>query len=663
MARSRVRRSGVGVTLALVVSGMLAGIGASPASADVTAVTGSACGYFSNVSLFGGPKNLEGCGQPASAAATSASPSVTLPPGGSATPITATDADGATAQYGPAKLFSGQYPNAANDPTQSLTSPPSGPLSVSTVGTTGPSGTVTSSASVGQGTQGTADPNQPRGIGPGPVVADAVSSTCTASASGVSASTAVTNGVLVTSTDSGGAALDSEPVPANPPANYTRTGTITNVGDNFRAVYNEQTTGADGSITVDAVHLYLLGPTAIGDLVIAQSVCGVTATAAATTTTAPGATTTTAPGASTTRLAAATTTTVAAGTMTAQAAGATTAQAAGATTTTTSAGTTTTAGTSGAAASVSGSACGYFANVSLFGGPKNLRGCGQPADAPAGDASPSVTLPAGGSATPITATDPDGATAEYGPAKLFSGQYPADPNAPAPPSGPLTVSTQGTTDAGGTVTSSASVTMPRGVGPGPIVADGVASTCTASSTGASGSTTVTNGTLVTSTTPDGSAKDSEPVPANPPANYTKTGTITNVGDNFRVVYNEQTTGTDGSITVDAVHMYLLGPTAVGDLVIAQSVCGRGAALASSTGGGATAGGGSAAGAGGAGGMATTGVEVLRMVGLALILLVAGCSVRRWVPSPAVVAFRQRVMPWTRRTPFSGRRPRRRPSSS
>jgi hypothetical protein len=156
----------------------------------------------------------------------------------------ATDADGATAQYGPAKLFSGQYPNAANDPTQSATSPPSGPLSVSTVGTTGPSGSVTSTASVTQGTQGTADPNQPRGIGPGPIVADAVSSTCTAS----------------------------------------------NVGDNFKVVYNEQIPGADGSITVNAVHMSLLGPTAVGDLIIAQSVCGRGATTGGATTTGAGST-------------------------------------------------------------------------------------------------------------------------------------------------------------------------------------------------------------------------------------------------------------------------------------------------------------------------------------------------------------------------------------
>ncbi|HEX3621688.1 MAG TPA: choice-of-anchor P family protein [Acidimicrobiales bacterium] len=637
--------------LLVLFSGVLAGVASSPASAQVSAVKGSACGYFTNVSLFGGPSSLEGCGQPASAAATSASPSVTLPAGGSATPITAAKPEGATAQYGPATLFSGQYPNATNDPTHNAQAPASGPISVSTVGTTGATGSVTSSASIGQGTQGTTDPNQPRGVGPGPVIADAVASMCSASASGVSASTTITNGVLVTSTTADGSPLNTEPVPANPPANYTRTGVITNVGDSFRAVYNEQTTAADGSITVDAVHVYLLGPTAVGDLVIAQSVCGVTAVAATTTTTAAGATTTTAAGATTTTtVAGATTTTAAAGTTT-------TTAAAGTTTTTAAGGTTTTTAGSGQLASVSGSACGYIANVSLFGGPKMLRGCGQASDAPATSASPSVTLPAAGSTTPVTATDSDGATAEYGPAKLFSGQYPAgDANAPAPPSGPITVSTQGTTDPSGSVTSSASIGLPRGVGPGPVTADGVSSTCSASSSGATASTTITNGILVTSTNADGIANDTQPVPANPPANYTRTGTITNVGDNFRVVYNEQTTGSDGSITVNAVHLFLLGPTAVGDLVIAQSVCGRGVLTSA---GGSGAGTGTVGGSSGSVGLSNTGIEVAKMVGLALLLLFVGVNLSHWVPQPAVAAVRRRLMPWTRRSLIVGRRSGRR----
>jgi len=619
------------VTLAVVGSAVIAGVGSQPAVADVTTVTGSACAYFANVSLFGGPAMRRGCGQPADAPANNLAPAVVLPPSGGS-PVVADDADGAFAQYGPAFLFSGQYPNAANDPTGNAPAPPSGPLHVSTQGTTGPNGAVMSTASVAPGTQGTADPNQPRGVGPGPIIADAVSSTCAATetnpatgAKSVTGSTTITNGTLVLTTDANGAPATSEPVPATPPANYTRTGTITNVGDNFKVVYNEQTTDGNGVLTVNAVHMTLLGPTAVGDLVIGQSVCGIATVAGTTTTTLVGTTTTTGAGTTTTTVAATTTTTAPA-----------------ATTTTAGGGATTTSTAPAASGDVSGGACGYFSEVSLFGGPRNRRGCDQPADAPASNASPSVTLPAGGSASPVSATDTDGATAQYGPAKLFSGQYPSnDPNADAPPSGPITVSTQGTP--GGSVTSTASISLPRGVGPGPIVADGVRSTCTAGASGLTASTTITNGTLVTSTTADGSALDTQPVPVNPPVNYTRTGTITNVGDNFRVVYNEQTQS-GGSITVNAVHMYLLGPTAVGDLVIAQSRCGRtaGGTITATGTGGVTAGGG--------GRVASTGTNVVRTVAVALLLVAAGAHVRHlapqleWMEPTAGGGFRRRRWP-------------------
>ncbi len=614
-------------------------VGVQPAAADVTAVKGSACGYFASVSLFGGPAGQRGCGQPGDAPATNASPSVTLPSTGSSTPIEATDADGATAEYGPAKIFSGQYP-AGSD-----VAPPSGPITVRTQGTLGASGSVTSSASV----------TLPRGVGPGPIVADGVSSTCTASQSGVTASTTITNGILETKYDATTQdATETEPVPGSPSVNYTRTGTIDHVGDSYRAVFNEQVTGSDGSITVNAVHLYLLGPTAVGELVIGQSVCGVTATASTTTTTTGGATTTTQAGATTTttQAGATTTTTVAGATTTTQAA-ATTTTASQATTTTAAAAETTT--TTAAAGEVSGGACGYFASVGLFGGPQNRRGCGQPASAPATNASPSVSLPASGSASPITASDDDGAFAEYGPAKIFAGRY-APGSDTAPSSGPITVSTQGTP--GGTVTSSASVGSPRGVGPGPVIADAIRSTCSVSGSGRSASTTITNGTLETKY--DAGSQDpiaTEDVPANPPVNYTRTGTLDHVGDSYRVVYNEQITEGD-SIIVNAVHLYLLGPTAVGELVIAQSRCGRGAGGS----GGGSGGGGTATGAS-SGSVASTGTNALRMVALALLLVAAGAQVKRWAPQlewSETAADRRRRRAWPRRAGRPRRRPARRP---
>ena len=662
MAQSRVRPGRVWAVVIVLVAGILAGVGSEePASADVTAVSGSACAYYTDVSLFGGARMRRGCGQTENVPAGN-SPSVTLPSTGSATPITAEDPDGATAQYGPAKIFSGQYPNAANDPQADDTSPPSGPLRVSTRGTTGPSGSVMSFAAVDPGTQGTADPNQPRGVGPGPIIADAVSSSCNASESGVSAMTTITGGKLETKYDATSQLPTAvEDVPANPPANYTRTGTIDHVGDSYRVVYNEQIPG-DRSITVNAVHLYLLGPTAVGDLIIGQSQCGVTVVAGTTTTTQAGNTTTTVAGATTTTVAGATTTTQAA-------------------TTTTQAATTTTAAqstsTSAPPGDVSGGACGYYTDVSLFGGPSMLRGCGQPADAPATAASPTVVLPATGSATPITAADSDGATAQYGPAKIFSGQYPNKANDPeeddtSPPSGPLRVSTQGTP--GDTVTSSAAVepgtqgtadpSQVRGVGPGPIIADAVSSTCSASASGVSGSTTITNGKLETKYDAGSQLPTAtEDVPANPPVNYTRTGTIDHVGDNYRVVYNEQITNADGSITVNAVHMELLGPTAVGHLVIAQSRCGRGAGGGS---GGGGSGGGTAS-AAGSGTLSTTGTNALRLVAFGLLFLAIGGYVRYSAhaveaaeTSPTGGGFGRRRMPWARPGRRNGVRLRTRP---
>jgi len=87
----------------------------------------------------------------------------------------------------------------------------------------------------------------------------------------------------------------------------------------------------------------------------------------------------------------------------------------------------------------------------------------------------------------------------------------------------------------------------------------------------SGSTSFEGGVLATSTDKDGNPNDKEPVPNSPPPNYTRTGAVTHIGDKFKVVFNEQVE--DGaSITVNAVHEYLLGPAAVGEIIIGQSRC-------------------------------------------------------------------------------------------
>lgn len=255
-------------------------------------------------------------------------------------------------------------------------------------------------------------------------------------------------------------------------------------------------------------------------------------------------------------------------------------------TSTTRATTSTTAPVTG----VTGTACGYIVNVGLFAGPQELRGCGQAPGAPAAAVSPAVALPAEGSATAITAADADGAAAQYGPAVIMGGRWP-DNAAAAPPTGPISVSAEGTS-AGRSVTSSARIGLhptpvtvgcstgtappcvaPGGFGPSPVEGDELVVTCTATEAGATGSTTFRNTVHATSTTPEGAPKDTEAVPDTPPPNYTRSGVITNVGDVFTAVYNEQITNPDGSLTVNGVHMYLFGPTAVGEVIKGQATCG------------------------------------------------------------------------------------------
>lgn len=198
---------------------------------------------------------------------------------------------------------------------------------------------------------------------------------------------------------------------------------------------------------------------------------------------------------------------------------------------------------------VTGSAFGYSLTVSLFGGPPATK-----------EPQPSVTLPAGGSATPVTATAPT-LQGQFGPATFFSAAK-------------VDVSTQGRTGAGGSVTSSARIEKANNSGQESFTAASVVSTCTASGT-ATGSTTIAGGTLQTDNgdgTPAHPPVD-VPLDANPPVNKTYEGHIhvNNAIDNFRFVFNEQIT-TPGGITVNAAHEYLLGPTAKGDVIIGQSRC-------------------------------------------------------------------------------------------
>lgn len=230
-------------------------VGAAPQG--VQAVSGSAFAFQTNVSLFGGPASVKGgpgstCGQAGQpACADGESPAVSLPASGGQ--MTATDPDGNVGQYGPAYIFENR-----------------GPLTASASGSTGPSGSVTASAVVDKVEDN--DPFSARSPN------GRVSSTCTAGLSGLVASSRITNGRLVVHTN----ATTGEPTEEvafpdvwDPAPNTTYEGSLDHIGDRWRMVFNEQILGAD-SITVNAVHMYLLGTSAVGDMIIGQSRCGIT---------------------------------------------------------------------------------------------------------------------------------------------------------------------------------------------------------------------------------------------------------------------------------------------------------------------------------------------------------------------------------------------------
>ncbi|MDQ2826817.1 MAG: hypothetical protein M3Y04_07650, partial [Actinomycetota bacterium] len=137
------------------------------------------------------------------------------------------------------------------------------------------------------------------------------------------------------------------------------------------------------------------------------------------------------------------------------------------------------------------------------------------------------------------------------------------------------------------------------------------------------------------------------LPANPAPNTSFTAKLETVGDTFRVVLNEQMTSA-GSITVNAIHMYLLGPTAVGEAIIGQSRCSITTTAAAS---GTTTGGGAATGASG-GSLSSTGTDAFRLFVFALLLLAGGSTTsfwanRRWGRQRGPVG-RSRSMPWPKR---------------
>ena len=255
-ASNRVR-SAIAVAMLLGATLVSVGLGQAPVDAThltVTAVQGSAYGCFGNTSIFGNPPVVTG-----------PLPSVDLPPGGSAVPITA-EAPLCDIQVFPGGPF--------------VVS--TGPLAVSTQGTTGPTGSVTSTATITDVNRG----------GQEALDAESISSTCTADESGLTGSTTVINGTVQTDAD----APDGAPVavPVNPPPGHTIFADLGVGTSNY--IFNEQIINPDGSITVNAVRIEPLTGPLTGTVILGQVVCGVTTevttTTTSTSTTLPPTTTT-----------------------------------------------------------------------------------------------------------------------------------------------------------------------------------------------------------------------------------------------------------------------------------------------------------------------------------------------------------------------------------
>jgi hypothetical protein len=274
------RKAIVGVALSTMLIGG-AGL-AQPATADVNELQGSAYGAFVKVGLFGGAPSQVG---PA--------PMSELPPTGG------TDEDSLakhSAQFGPAVIFGGIWPcDSEPDGVTPLpggegncaaSGPASGPLKTKTEGKTGAGGFVTSSVDITKHPTPVEVPcsagwkppcTAPGGIGPGPLIAEDVHSECRADESGLTGSVRFSKGIVETHySKETQLAISHTDIPDNPPPGWSEEGTLDHIGDHYRVVANEQIIEGD-VITVRAAHMYLLGPIAVGDSIVGQVTCGLSA--------------------------------------------------------------------------------------------------------------------------------------------------------------------------------------------------------------------------------------------------------------------------------------------------------------------------------------------------------------------------------------------------
>ena len=241
------RRAAAGGAVLALTAGMAFVMGGATAAAasSVTTVAGVAYGYHAySMSFFGGLQKDTG-----------PTPIATLAPNASNSPQTSTSSTGLV-QYGPATLFT------------------SDGISATTSGSLGTTGSVTSHTSVADINKAS---TQPLNTGSEQLTADNISSRCSASTSGASGGTTVTNGTVEVNN---GSTPKFVTVPTSPAPNTAIKGVIhisASDKESFRFVFNEQVKSGN-SIIVNAVHEYLNGPTAKGNLIIGQAVCSTAGT-------------------------------------------------------------------------------------------------------------------------------------------------------------------------------------------------------------------------------------------------------------------------------------------------------------------------------------------------------------------------------------------------
>jgi hypothetical protein len=219
-----------------------ASVAFSGSAGAATAPTGSASGFYSKISLFGGPPTT--CGSPATVPCPR--PVVSLP----APTLKTKTLPSVAVVYGPAEILD------------------SGPVRVTTQGPA-LTGKVTSTSSLQGCTTAVSNGCNVGEVYAGPFTAANVSSTCTAGPGTFTASTTVTGGKL-----QNGSSFYT--IPLHPVPNRTYTGTNPDTGKIYKFVFNQRTLNPNGSHTVTAVHEYLNAGAngAQGNLTFGTVTCG-----------------------------------------------------------------------------------------------------------------------------------------------------------------------------------------------------------------------------------------------------------------------------------------------------------------------------------------------------------------------------------------------------